>query len=79
MNSFAYITYPAHLIVEHWTFLYDNWEMRICYHVMIPPYNWSMLWLRPLGELDAVFSAKREWNGTAYEIPICDYPTFYGY
>jgi hypothetical protein len=79
MNSFAYITYPAHLIVEHWTFLYDNWEMRICYHVMIPPYNWSMLWLRPLGEVDAVFSAKREYNGTAYEIPISDYPTFYGY
>ena len=35
---FAYITYPAHYIVEHWTFLYENWEIRICYHVMIPPH-----------------------------------------
>jgi len=78
-NSFPYVTYPAHLIVEHWTFLYEKWEMRICYHVTIPPHNWSKVWLRPRGEVDAVFAAKREYNGTAYEIPIEDYPTFYGY
>jgi hypothetical protein len=78
-NSYAYITYPAHLIVEHWTFLYDKWEMRICFHVMIPPYNWSMIGLRPRGEFDFVFAAKREYNGTTYEIPISDYPIFYGY
>lgn len=78
-NSFAYVTYPAHLIVEHWTFLYEKWEMRICYHVTVPPHNWSMVWLRPRGEVDAVFAAKREYNGTAYEIPIEDYPTYYGY
>ena len=78
-NSFAYVTYPAHLICEHWTFLYEMWEMRICYHVTIPPYNWSMVCLRPRGEVDAVFAAKREYNGTAYEIPVEDYPTYYGY
>lgn len=78
-NSFAYVTYPAHLIVEHWTFLYEKWEMRICFHVTIPPHNWSMVWLRPRGEIDAVFAAKREYNGTAYEIPVEDYPTYYGY
>jgi hypothetical protein len=76
---FAYVTYPAHLIVEHWTFLYEKWEMRICYHVMIPPHNWSKLWLRPRGEVDGVFAAKREYDGTTYEIPVSDYPTFYGY
>ena len=78
-NSFAYVTYPAHLVVEHWTFLYDNWEMRICYHVMIPPHNWSMIWLRQRGEVDAVFAAKREYDGTTYEIPISEYPVHYGY
>ena len=78
-NSYAYITYLAHLIVEHWTFLYDEWEMRICFHVMIPPYDWSMIWLRPRGEVDAIFSAKRESDGTVYEIPISDYPTYYNY
>ena len=78
-NCFAYITYPAHLIVEHWTFLYEKWELRICYHVMIPPYNWSMLWLRPRGEVDPIFAAKKESDGTTYEMPISEYPTFYGY
>lgn len=78
-NWFAYVTYPAHLVVEHWTFLYEKWEMRICFHVTIPPHNWSKLSLRPRGEVDAIFAAKRESNGTTYEIPISDYPTFYGY
>jgi len=78
-NSFGYVTYPAHIICEHWTFLYEKWEMRICFHVTIPPYNWSKVWLRPRGEVDAVFAAKREYNGTAYEIPVEEYPTYYGY
>ena len=78
-NPFAYVTYPAHLIVEHWTFLYDQWEMRICYHVMIPPYNWSMLCLRPRGAFDTLFAAKREYDGTTYEIPVSEYPICYGY
>ena len=78
-NNYAYLTYPAHYVVEHWTFLYEKWEMRICYHVMIPPHDWSMVWLRPRGEFDAIFSAKRESDGTIYEIPITEYPIMYGY
>ena len=46
---------------------------------MIPPYNWSKLLLRERGEVDAIFSAKRESDGTTYEISIDEYPTFYGY
>lgn len=78
-NWFAYITYPQHLIVEHWTFLYEKWEMRICYHVMIPPYDWSKVWLRPRGEVDAIFAAEHQSDGTTYEISVSDYPLFYGY
>ena len=78
-NCYAYITYPAHLVVEHWTFLYENWEMRICYHVMIPPYNWSKLCLRERGEVNSIFAARRESDGTVYEISVGDYPIFYGY
>jgi hypothetical protein len=76
---FAYLTYPAHLVVEHWSFLYDYWEMRICFHVTIPPYNWSQISLRKRGEIEAIFAAKRESDGAVYEIPIEDYPIFYGY
>ena len=79
INSFAYVTYPSHLVVEHWTFLYEEWEMRVCYHVMIPPYDWSKIYLRKRGEVDAVFAAKRESDDTTYEISLSEYPTYYGY
>jgi hypothetical protein len=73
---FPYMTYPGILVVEHWTFLDQDWEMRICFHVMIPPYDWSMILLRPRGEWDPIFAARRESDGTIHEIPISDYPFF---
>ncbi len=76
---FPYMTYPGILVVEHWTFLDQDWEMRICFHVMIPPHDWSMLLLRKRGEWNLIFAAKRESDGTIYEIPISDYPTFFSY
>jgi len=76
---YTYFTYPGILVVEHWTFMYEAWEMRICWHVMIPPHDWSMIWLRRRGELEPRIAARRESDGTTYEIPIDDYPTFYGY
>ncbi len=76
---FPYVTYPGILVVEHWTFLDLDWEMRVCFHVMIPPYDWSMLLLRPRGEWDPIFAAKRESDGTIYEIPVGDYPIFFSY
>lgn len=81
---FIYITYPQILIVEHWTFLNDDWEMRVCFHVMIPPDDWSMIRLRNRGTIDPLFAAKREYasdNGsyTIHEIPVSGYPTFFDY
>ncbi len=76
---FAYMTYPQILVVEHWTFLNSEWEMRICFHVMIPPYDWTMIQIRRRGEWNPIFAARRESDGTTYEIPISEYPTFYGY
>jgi hypothetical protein len=76
---FAYMTYPEIFIVEHWTFLYKNWEMRICYHVMIPPHDWSQLCLRKRGEFESCLASIRKSNGTISEIPIDDYPIMFGY
>ncbi len=75
----TYATHPGILVVEHWTFLSETWEMRLCYHVTIPPYNWSMLMLRRRGEYDPVFAAKRESDGTLYEIPVSEYPYAHTY
>jgi hypothetical protein len=76
---FPYLTYPGILVVEHWTFLDPDWEMRICFHVMIPPYDWSMLLLRPRGQWDPILAAMRESDGTTYEIRIDEYPEFFSY
>ncbi len=73
------LTYPEILVVEHWTFLNPTWEMRMCFHVMIPPYDWSMLTIRSRGEWDFQFAAKRESDGTTYEIPVAEYPVMCGY
>ena len=78
-ESFAYMTYPGILIVEHWTFLCKEWEMRICYHVMIPPHDWSKICLRRRGEVQPIFAAMRESDGTTYEISVSEYPIMFGY
>ena len=76
---FPYMTYPQIWIVEHWTFLDNDWEFRLCYHVMIPPYDWSKILLRRRGEWNPVLAAMRETDGTIHEIPISEYPIMFGY
>jgi hypothetical protein len=76
---FAYFTYPEIWVVEHWTFLNLEWEMRLCFHVMIPPHDWSMLQIRKRGETEPVLAARRESDGTVYEIAVSEYPTMFGY
>lgn len=81
MDSYRrYLTYPQHLIVEHWTFLTPAWELRLCRHVMIPPYDWSMVLLRPFGSLAPVLAARLDnSSGEIREIPVAEYPILYGY
>jgi len=74
-----YQTYTHILIVEHWTFLSDNWEVRLKIHATIPPHNWTKLWIRPRGVLMGLFAVKREYNGTTYEILIEEFSWKYGY
>lgn len=79
-----YSTYPRIVVVEHYTFLSDDWEMRICFHVMIPPYDWSKMLLRPRGQWDPILAAVREWDEGAQdyvisEMPVEDYPIINGY
>ena len=74
-----YCTYPEILIVEHGTYLHPEWEIRVCDHVMVPPYDWSMLCIRKRGALEPLLAAKRESDNTIHEIPVSEYPTFFGY
>ena len=34
------------LVVTHYLFFSDEWEMHVYWHVMIPPYNWARIELR---------------------------------
>ena len=34
------------LVVMHYMFLSEDWEMYVTWHVMIPPYDWARIYLR---------------------------------
>ena len=40
------IVAPHILIVTHYLFFSDEWEMGLTWHVMIPPYDWARIYLR---------------------------------
>jgi hypothetical protein len=40
------IVNPRILVVMHYIFLSEDWEMYITWHVMIPPYDWARIYLR---------------------------------
>jgi hypothetical protein len=37
---------PKVLVVMHYMFLSEEWEMYVTWHVMIPPYDWARICLR---------------------------------
>lgn len=40
------IVTPHILVVTHYLYFSDNWEMHVFWHVMIPPYDWARIELR---------------------------------
>jgi len=40
------IVNPRILVVMHYMFLSENWEMYVTWHIMIPPYDWARIYLR---------------------------------
>jgi len=40
------IVNPGILVVMHYMFYSENWEMYVTWHVMIPPYDWTRMYLR---------------------------------
>lgn len=77
---FAYPTYPQILIVEHYTFLNDKYEFRICLHAMIPPDDWSMIRLRKRNKINPFLAVRQDsTGGEYYQIPVEDYPVITNY
>jgi len=42
---------PQILVVEHYLFMSEFWEMELSRHVMIAPHDWIRVYLRPRGAL----------------------------
>jgi len=40
------IVKPHILVVTHYLFFSEEWEMGVMWHVMIPPYDWARIYLR---------------------------------
>ena len=40
------IVNPGILVVMHYMFYSENWEMYVTWHVMVPPYDWTKIYLR---------------------------------
>ena len=38
---------PNFMVVMYYLFISDEWEMGMTWHVMIPPHDWSRIYLRP--------------------------------
>jgi hypothetical protein len=41
------IVNPGILVVMHYMFYSEDWEMYVTWHVTIPPYDWTKIYLRP--------------------------------
>ena len=46
------------LVVEHVLFKSESWEMELSRHVMIPPYDWVQVYIRPRGALTPTWAGK---------------------
>ena len=49
------ITKPQILVVMHYLFFSEEWEMGITWHVTVPEHAWSRMYLRPRNELYPTF------------------------
>jgi hypothetical protein len=58
---------PHILVVSHYLFLSEDWEMSVMWHIMIAPHDWSRISLRPRDQLSPTL---------AFEIPSVSDPTF---
>ncbi len=41
---------PGLLVVSHYLFMSDDWELGLSWHVMVPPDDWAEIYLRPRAE-----------------------------
>jgi len=67
MDFFSYI-HRQTLVVTHWTFLSEEWDMKVSCHMTIEPYNWSKLSLRKRCFARPFLYLKQDYDGNIHVI-----------
>lgn len=66
---------PQILIVEHYLFRSEFWEMELSRHVMIAPYDWVKVYLRPRNQIIPVWAGMiASWSSGNHTIVEMDPP-----
>jgi hypothetical protein len=63
---------PGLLIVSHYCFMSDEWELGLSWHVMVPPDDWSDLYLRPRDEAAPTLAFRLASQAGALEADVID-------
>jgi len=75
-----FATYPQTIIVDYFTLLNDQYELRVCNHAMIPPEDWSAIRLRERCVYQPFLTLRQDsTNGAIYEIHRDEFPTLFDY
>jgi hypothetical protein len=74
----GWVPAPNILVVMWYSFLSADYEALIRWHVMIPPYDWTEVFLRQRGSADCVWAGKIPTDGAAVEemTPPDPFPRF---
>lgn len=66
---------PMILVVSHYLFKSDCWEMELSRHVMIVPHDWVKIYLRPRNSTQPFWSGIiNSWNSGNHTIEVIDPP-----
>ncbi len=74
----GWVSAPNILVVMWYSFLSSDWEVLIQWHVMIPPYDWTHVFLRPRGALACEWAGEISTAGAPVEqvTPPDPFPRF---
>lgn len=74
----GWVSAPNILVVMWYSFLSSDWEVLIQWHVMIPPYDWTHVFLRPRGALACEWAGETSTAGAPVEevTPPDPFPRF---
>jgi len=66
---------PQILIVEHYLFRSEFWELALSRHITIAPHDWVKVYIRPRSQINPVWSGIIEsWSSSNYSIIELDPP-----